>query len=130
MNPEINETLFTVNGFNFDSRANTDPRSFIEDQFMVWGWMMSRARWPLVKSQFTWLGNWDHQMQKMRKDNKLVSITPLLSRTKHVGMVGINFRVHDPESQSIWQRVYIETDKVSIDYDEEEPNIFACSSSV
>lgn len=123
MDTEFNQSLFTVNGFNMDSRSRSNPLHFTEDRFVVWGWMMTRARWPLVKRDFTWFGNWDHQMQKIRQDNNLVSFTPDLSRTKHIGMKGINFKVEDPSAESVWARVYIQKTASNIDYNSRAPVI-------
>jgi hypothetical protein len=116
MNEKYNESLFTVNGFRMESRQNSDPLCFHKDGFMVWGWMMTQARWPVVKKEFTWFGNWDHQMQRIRMDHNWISVTPDLSRTKHIGMKGINFKVTDENAASIWARVYIEQSKSSLEY--------------
>jgi hypothetical protein len=110
----LNYSLFTINGFQMNSRKDSDPKTFTEDGFVVWGWMMTQARWPIVKDEFTWFGNWDHQMQKIRQDHQWKSLTPELSRTKHIGMKGINFNVESDDS--VWSRVYIEKQHKSIDY--------------
>jgi hypothetical protein len=62
----------------------------------------------LVRANFAWFHNWDHQMQAMRRRHQLVSLTPLIARTKHVGLKGVNFNLdsNDPSVKK-WLDVYI-----------------------
>eukprot|EP01027_Heterolobosea_sp_BB2_P010194 GEZU01014982.1.p1 GENE.GEZU01014982.1~~GEZU01014982.1.p1 ORF type:complete len:278 (+),score=83.80 GEZU01014982.1:509-1342(+) len=104
--------IFTVNGFNIRSRreaGDTDPYAVFEDQFQVSGWLTSKKMWPLIKAGWTWYNNWDITLQeKVRIPNGLVSLTPVVSRIKNIGMKGINFNVPE-EEQARWMKVNIIT---------------------
>jgi hypothetical protein len=105
--------VFTINGFNMQSvRPDKYQQEkyfrFHADRFMVWGWSMGEFMWPLVKKNFATFHNWDHQMQRMREENNLVSLTPEVARTKHVGLKGVNFQIgEDDPIFKKWMAVFI-----------------------
>ena len=89
--------VFSVNGFNMDSVADGDLFELKPDRFTVWGWSMSESMWPRVKQHFAIFHNWDHQMQNIRQQFNLVSLTPTVARTKHIGIKGVNFEISEQD---------------------------------
>jgi hypothetical protein len=115
--PNLRDKLFTVNGYYEDSREDNDPFTFTAHEygFMVWGWLCPGTSWPIIKSGFTWFGNWDITMENnIRQPNNLISVSPVISRTRNIGMQGINFDIHDTETIEKWTKHYIPSK--AIDY--------------
>lgn len=91
--------VFSVNGYNKHSETANDLAEMKEDEFMVWGWAVSRSRWRLIRRRFTSTNNWDHTMERMRQDAGLVSWTPAVARTRHIGFSGINFKLSSEQGE-------------------------------
>jgi hypothetical protein len=53
--------------------------------------------WPIVKQHFASFHNWDHQMQRIREQFDLVSLTPSVGRARHVGIKGVNFEINEQD---------------------------------
>ena len=107
------QNVFTFNGFRMDS-VESDRlmrRVTFPDKFMVWGWAMSKIRWPLVSRDFTAFHNWDYRMDEIRKENNFYCLTPYLSRTRHIGLKGVNFQLKadDPVFKK-WMSIYLADD--------------------
>lgn len=81
---------------------------------MVWGWLCPSFSWPLIKSHWTWFGNWDHTVEQTRQAAGKVCLAPVVSRTRNIGMTGINFDVRDETEQAKWLGLY--TPQEPIDY--------------
>lgn len=116
---KLRDRLFTVNGYYEGSSAEHDLYTFTTHEygFMVWGWLCPGTTWPMIKRGFTWFGNWDITMEEsIRKptgredpDQELISISPVVSRTRNIGMKGINFDINDPQDVAKWTQHYIPT---------------------
>ena len=94
-NPALAARVLTVNGYGERSARGGDPAAFSRDAegFMVWGWLCPAASWPRLLAGWTWWHNWDFAVEAARRAGGLVSLTPAVSRARHVGLRGINFRV-------------------------------------
>jgi len=73
-----------------------------EAGFMVWGWALPASSWPVLRAGWTWLDNWDFACERTRAARGAVSLSPLVSRTRHIGMRGGNFAVTDAAEARAW----------------------------
>jgi len=108
--PELQERVFTINGYYELSRPDHDPYQFTTEEygFMVWGWLCPGFSWPLIRSGWTWFGNWDITLEEsVRKPSGKVSLSPVVSRTRNIGMQGINFDIRDPSEVKKWTSLYL-----------------------
>jgi hypothetical protein len=105
-----------------DSSASADRLRLRADSFAVWGWSMADTMWPIVRDNFAVFHNWDHEMQRTRKRFGLVSLTPVVSRTRHIGIKGVNFQIseQDPVVQR-WLSLYIPENRT--DFADQVPHI-------
>lgn len=106
----LRDKVFTINGFYEGSRPDGDPYAFHTDKygFMVWGWLCPHWSWPAIKSGFTWFGNWDITMENsIRRPSGTLSLSPYVSRTRNIGMQGINFNIQDAAEVAKWEQLYI-----------------------
>jgi hypothetical protein len=102
--------VFTVNGFHARSHPDADPFTVAADKhgFRVWGWLCPAWSWPRLKAGWTWFHNWDITVEEsIRKPSGLLSLSPAVSRTRNIGMQGINFDIRDPEEVARWEGLYI-----------------------
>ena len=110
--------LFTVSGFAERSAppppgsgAAEDSRLFEvatdEAGFMVWGWAAPAQSWPQLRAAWTSYGNWDFAVERWRRREGLISLAPAVSRTRHIGMQGINFNVQDAAEVRRWTGHYL-----------------------
>ena len=106
--PHLAQRVFTVNGFHHDSKASNDLFTMTADRygFMVWGWLCPAHSWPLIRDNWTWYHNWDITMEySIRRGvagNEKVSLSPMVSRVRNIGMTGINFNIPDKATQRRW----------------------------
>jgi len=108
--PQLRDKVFTINGYYERSTAENDPFtvSTLDYGFMVWGWLCPRASWPLIRGGWTWFANWDITLEhSVRRPSGMVSLSPLVSRTRNIGMQGINFAVSDPEEIRRWHSLHV-----------------------
>jgi hypothetical protein len=106
------QRTFTVNGYHHESVEGADPYAMSVDRygFTVWGWFCPATSWPIVSAGWTWYHNWDITMEGIRRkpDNqRVLSLTPLVSRVKNIGMKGINFKGGTPEEEAQWLGLHI-----------------------
>ena len=94
----------TVTGHNLLSRADReqgfDPRDHPyalvryrdggRDAFSGWGWAITHDAWQRVGRPWP-LMNWDLRLSQTQHRLGMVSYKPVLARTQHIGMEGINF---------------------------------------
>lgn len=115
--PDLRARVLTVNGYTETSSAAGDPFAFNASTpgFMVWGWLCPNSSWPSIKEGWTWFANWDITLEQHRRSTGRVSLAPLVSRTRNIGMQGINFNVHDAAEQQRWLTHY--TPQAPIAYD-------------
>lgn len=115
--PDLRDRVLTVNGFNEESNAAGDPFAFNVSTpgFMVWGWLCPDFSWPTIRDRWTWFGNWDITLERYaRQGSGRISLAPVISRTRNIGMMGINFNIHDAFEQQRWLTLY--TPQERIDY--------------
>lgn len=114
--PALRERVFTVNGY-FEKSVNGtgDAFSFTTKEygFMVWGWLCPAFSWPRIRAGWTWFHNWDITLeQSVRQPSGRVSLSPTISRTRNVGMQGINFNIHDPAEMARWQNMFVPSNPI------------------
>jgi hypothetical protein len=119
--PTLATHVLTVNGFHEASTADADPLAFTVDRygFMVWGWACPAASWPRVRDGWTWFANWDITLEhnvRRRVREGAVSLSPLLSRTRHIGLHGINFNVNDADVDAAARWLQLPVSNVSAPY--------------
>lgn len=114
--PELRSRVLTVNGYTEMSTSGGDVFAFNASTpgFMVWGWLCPNASWAIIKEGWTWFANWDITLEEHRRRTGRVSLAPLVSRTRNIGMQGINFDVTDAAEQRRWLTHY--TPREPIDY--------------
>lgn len=111
--PHLAQRVFTVNGFHHDSKASNDLFTMTADRygFMVWGWLCPAHSWPLIRDNWTWYHNWDITMEySIRRGvagNEKVSLSPMVSRVRNIGMTGINFNIPDKATQRRWLDLHV-----------------------
>jgi hypothetical protein len=115
--PDLRHRVLTINGFNEASDPAADVLAFNVSTpgFMVWGWCAPHFSWPLIKSQWTWFHNWDITLEGARRRSGKLSLAPLVSRTKNIGMSGINFNVQDVDEQAKWLGLYTPQEPIFYD---------------
>jgi len=92
----------------------SDPYKVVPYKHMTWGWMLPAHIWPLVSWQWPWLYDQAIVMEEhIRQRSGRISITPDLSRTRNIGMVGMNFRVYDENEMKTWMAVHISSTPVN-----------------
>lgn len=109
---ELKSKVLTVNGYYEKSEPTADPFTFTTDEFgfMVWGWLCPAWSWPTIRDGWTWFHNWDITVENsIRKPSGKVSLSPILSRTRNIGMSGINFDIRDPAEVAKWETLHIPT---------------------
>lgn len=102
--------FFTVNGYNNNSKitSKNDMIDVDKTEFNPWGWGMNKYMWKkYVKLEFTYTNNWDYRMEEIRKKHNLISLTPKLARTKHIGYEGINFKNLSEREKNEIENIYI-----------------------
>jgi hypothetical protein len=107
---DLRRSVFTINGYYERSTADGDLYAFTRREygFMVWGWLCPAHSWPLIRSGWTWFHNWDITLEeRVRRPSGLVSLSPAVSRTRNIGMAGINFNVHDPAEVARWEGLHV-----------------------
>ena len=83
--------MFTINGFTSAS----------------WGWLCPHWSWPLLRDRWP-LTNWDLTLESdVRVSRGLVSLSPHVSRVRHVGLRGINFAVAHEAEARVWTQMYV-----------------------
>ena len=122
VHPATRGRLFTVNGYYAGSAPpppDTAPPLYDvatrEAGFMVWGWALPAASWPAVRRGWTWFANWDFAVEAARASAGGISLSPLVSRTRNVGMRGINFDISDPAEAARWTSHYMPHDRTDFE---------------
>jgi len=86
--------LFSRSFSNDDVQLST--KLFKNNLFVPWGWGTTKINWNnFIKSfwDHTYQNGWDHNLSiKMKKDKKMFSITPCISRSKNIGIFGVNYK--------------------------------------
>ncbi|CAF1226582.1 unnamed protein product [Adineta ricciae] len=88
-----NSTVLSIHSFNIDSTSSSDPYSLFSRGFDSWGWSTARTRWNWLKSQWTKYNSWDSIVSRRAKQDKWKCLIPKLSRTRMIGLKGINVNV-------------------------------------
>lgn len=99
--------------FHKRSTNASDPFAVKPYKHMTWGWMLPAHVWPLVSWKWPFL--YDQAMvmeQRIRKPSGRVSVSPDLSRTRNIGLIGMNFRVYDEDEMKEWLRVHISDEPI------------------
>lgn len=112
----LRSSVFTVNGYYSASAPTNDLHTFTTDEFgfMVWGWLCPAWSWPEISAGWTWFANWDITLEEsVRRPSGKVSLSPLVSRSRHIGMEGINFNAQDPAEIAKWEGLYLTTQPTS-----------------
>jgi hypothetical protein len=107
--PALRARVMSVNGFLQESDPAADPGEFTLSTFTVWGWLCPAYSWPLLRAGWTWLHNWDIQVdQVVRPAAGKVSLSPRLSHVRNIGLQGgVNFNIKDPNELARWEGVYL-----------------------
>jgi hypothetical protein len=108
--PRLRARVLNVNGYNKRSGPEKDRFTVSTDEggFEVWGWLCPRWSWPLLRDGWTRFGNWDINVEEhVRRPNGKVSLSPAVSRTRNIGMQGINFDIRDPNERAKWETLHI-----------------------
>ncbi|CAF1254530.1 unnamed protein product [Adineta ricciae] len=90
-----NSTALSIHSFNIDSTSSSDPYSLFSRGFDSWGWSTARTRWNWLKSQWTKYNGWDSIVSRRAKQDGWKCMIPKLSRTRMIGLKGINVNVSD-----------------------------------
>lgn len=114
----LRSKVLTINGYYEPSVATNSPYQFSIDEygFMVWGWLCPSWSYPDIRQGWTWFHNWDITVEEsIRQPLHKVSLSPLVSRTKNIGMKGINFDIQDPQEIHKWENLYISNQPINFD---------------
>ena len=116
--------VLSVHAFNLHSANASDPYALFPAKFDSWGWSTARTRWAWLKKQWTLYNNWDTIVSRAAKRDGWICMLPRLSRTRMIGLKGINVNVKiDHERQQFEEKMHMSGK--SIDYVGKEPKIEA-----
>ncbi|CAF1314797.1 unnamed protein product [Rotaria sp. Silwood1] len=121
-----NSKILSIHSFNLYSTNLSDPYTLFSRGFDSWGWSTARTRWSWFKNQWTKYKNWDSIVSRRAKQDKWIYLIPKLSRTRMIGLKGINVNVYkETEKKQFEENMYM-SDKI-IEYNEKQPNIVSSS---
>ncbi|CAF2990857.1 unnamed protein product [Rotaria sp. Silwood2] len=89
-----NSKILSIHAFNLYSTNLSDPYTLFPRGFDSWGWSTARTRWPWFKNQWTKYKNWDSIVSRTAKQDEWICMLPKLSRTRMIGLKGINVNVY------------------------------------
>ena len=114
--------ILSVHSFNLHSTESSDPFTVFPRGFDSWGWSTARTRWHWLKNEWTRYNNWDIIISRAAKRDGWICLIPKLSRTRMIGLKGINVNVHLPSEKNLFEeKMYMSTK--SIDYHDKIPKI-------
>jgi hypothetical protein len=117
-----NSKILSIHSFNLYSTNLSDPFTLFPRGFDSWGWSTARTRWNWLKIQWTKYKNWDIIISRTAKRDEWICMLPKLSRTRMIGLKGINVNVkHKSEEKQFEEHMYM-SDK-SIQYNDKKPTI-------
>jgi hypothetical protein len=117
-----NSKILSIHAFSLYSTNESDPYALYPYQFDSWGWSTARTRWNWLKTQWTKYNNWDITINRKLKTDKWICLLPKLSRTRMIGLKGINVNVKiESEKKQFEENMYMSDKK--IDYNEKKPKI-------
>jgi hypothetical protein len=114
--------VLSIHSFNLHSTYNSNPYTLFSRGFDSWGWSTARTRWSWLKQHWTRYNGWDTSVSRAAKQKGWLCLIPQLSRTRMIGLKGINVNVKvDSERKQFEEQMYMsDTD---ITYEHKEPNI-------
>jgi hypothetical protein len=116
--------ILSIHSFNIDSRTSSDPYSLFPRRFDSWGWSTARTRWNWLKSQWTKYNNWDSIISRTAKRDQWICMLPKLSRTRMIGLKGINVNVkNESEKKQFEEDMYMSEKR--IEYQGIKPKILS-----
>lgn len=117
-----NSRIVSVHSFNFRSSNLSDPYTLFPRGFDSWGWATARTRWSWFKDQWTKYNGWDSIVSRSAKRDQWTCLIPKLSRTRMIGLHGINVNVKmEWERRQFEEGMYMSD--VRIDYTGKTPKI-------
>ncbi|CAF4182799.1 unnamed protein product, partial [Rotaria sordida] len=117
-----NSKILSIHSFNFYSTNLSDPYTLFPRGFDSWGWSTARTRWYWFKNQWTKYKNWDSIVSRTAKKDQWICILPKLSRTRMIGLKGINVNVYKESERKQFEENMYMSDKI-IEYNEKKPKI-------
>ncbi|UJR32317.1 hypothetical protein I4U23_019781 [Adineta vaga] len=114
--------ILSIHSFNIHSTNLSDPYRLFSRQFDSWGWSTARTRWNWLKNHWTKYNGWDSIISRVAKRDKWICMIPKLSRTRMIGLKGINVNVKlESEKKQFEEDMYMSEKK--IEYRGRKPNI-------
>jgi hypothetical protein len=119
-----NSKILSIHSFNLYSSNLSDPYTLFPRGFDSWGWSTARTRWTWLKKQWTRYNNWDSIISRTAKGDGWLCILPQLSRTRMIGLKGINVNVKtESDTKRFEEQMYMSGYR--IEYDGKKPNIIS-----
>jgi len=116
--------ILSIHSFNLKSTNLSDPYALFPRGFDSWGWSTARTRWNWLKTQWTKYNNWDSIISRTAKRDEWICMLPKLSRTRMIGLKGINVNVKlESEKKRFEVEMYMTNKK--IEYDGKKPIILS-----
>jgi hypothetical protein len=116
--------ILSVHSFNLESTNLSDPYALLPRGFDSWGWSTARTRWNWLKIQWTKYNGWDSIISRTAKRDEWICMLPKLSRTRMIGLKGINVNVKlESEKKRFEVEMYMTNKK--IEYDGKKPIILS-----
>lgn len=121
--PNASDVL-SVHCFNLHSRNISDAFTLFPRGFDSWGWSTARTRWPWFKQHWTWYHGWDSTVSRSAKRDGWKCMLPKLSRTRMIGLKGINVNVKtESDRKQFEDDMYMS--ETRIEYQTKKPTIVA-----
>lgn len=117
-----NSKILSIHSFNLYSTNLSDPYILFSRGFDSWGWSTARTRWSWLKAQWTKYNNWDITISQASKRDQWLCMLPKLSRTRMIGLKGINVNVYEEQEKKQFEQGMYMSDRV-IDYNNKKPKI-------
>ncbi|CAF3771732.1 unnamed protein product [Adineta steineri] len=119
-----NSKILSIHSFNLQSTNSSDPYALFPRGFDSWGWSTAKTRWSWLKSQWTKYNNWDSIISRTATQYKWICLLPKLSRTRMIGLKGINVNVKvEKEKKRFEEEMYMSNK--TIEYHEKTPKILS-----
>ncbi|CAF1637046.1 unnamed protein product [Rotaria magnacalcarata] len=117
-----NSKILSIHSFNLYSTNSSDPYTLFPRGFDSWGWSTARTRWLWLKAQWTKYNNWDSIVSRTAKRDGWLCMLPKLSRTRMIGLQGINVNVREESEKRQFEEKMYMSDK-RIEYNGKRPII-------
>jgi hypothetical protein len=117
-----NSKILSIHSFNIYSTNLSDPYALFPRGFDSWGWSTARTRWNWFKIQWTTYNNWDSIVSRTAKRDQWMCMIPKLSRTRMIGLKGINVNVKTEAEKKRFEEDMYMSDK-RIEYNDKKPKI-------